>query len=87
MPRRYLCYWCSFRAEYLRNKDSIRETEVVYLSTPVEYCVQLCISHTLGKMETPWSKSREGKRRSYETNGKMGLVSLENRGYEKSSNI
>jgi len=86
MPRRYVFY-CSFRAEYLRNRDILTETEVVCISTQLEYCVQWCISHALGKMEIFWNKSREGKKRSYEKNGKMGLVSLENGGCEKSFNI
>lgn len=50
MPGRYVFYRCSFRAEYLRNKDSLIETGVAYISTQLEYCVQLCIPHALGKM-------------------------------------
>lgn len=50
MPCRYVFYRCSFKAEYLRNKDSLIETGVAYISTQLEYCVQLCISHALGKM-------------------------------------
>lgn len=65
----YVFHCCSFRAEYLRNKDNLTEAGVLRVSTQLEYCAQLCLSHTLGKMEIIWSKSREGKRWGCEKNG------------------
>lgn len=66
---------------------SLKGAGVVYISTQLEFCIQLGITHASGKMEIIWSKSREGKRRCYEKNRKMGLFSLENVEYEESFNI